>query len=1580
MADLDSLNIKINASATSATNAIDKLKHSLSTLSSALDHYLDEKEAVKGLTNFADGLEHVTAAISNLDTRKLREISQAMNGLSRAAANLDKAGNATSNLEKAINIRAKKQTEQLAQEFDLQKSSIKDVNAAVKEVYKTIGNDEALSKAKRNLEDLIKTYLRFIAATPDQIRLLKELERINKSGQKVQLPAGTIAEAGDDYRSARATLGKAFTSGAGIMDIDEFVSQMNNSMVQVGNTAQDTFTNLVNAAKEAKRQLDGINFFDLSKGNRATMQDAISGDIEALVRNATKLKESNAAQNIQDVSNAAQNVSQNSEGLVRLSNGLRSMADVQVNAELGTNLGTLSSAVSRLGTPTAEKGMQVMYQMSGAVNSMNGIVVPQIGEQLSLLASGMAKLGGKYVEKAAYSLPFIADGLKQLAGVEVPQMDGLASLADGVSRFGYAKIDRAITNMPTLTKEIVNLINAVKKTGDVSRNVVDLTRALADLSANASKITGKTQHLPKIFNSIGSSAKKSRPHVFSLASAIGKVYAAYWMLFRFAGKLKEAINISSDLTEVQNVVDNVFGNMTKSADDFAKSAINNLGMSELQAKQMASRFQAMGKAMQISNKQVADASGFLANKLREDAVLYDRNAASAAQMSLNLTRLAADMASFYNVDYEEVADDLASVYTGMSRPLRRYGLDLTENTLREYAMKNGLDANIKSMTQAQKTLLRYQYVLANTTAAQGDFARTAHTWANQVRILKQNFIQLGAIIGTAFINSLKPMVMAFNNAFNTILDLAQKAVNALGKLLGWQIEIQDVGVTFDDAADGMEDYTDATEDAADAQEKLNSNLQAFDKLNVLTSKKDNNNGDDGTGSGSGNGGGSQATGGGVRVLPYESDIDSWYDFGKRIAETIADALWNIDWDKIKEGARNIAHNIAEFINGFIDTDEFWTGIGHTIAEALNTALTFVDTLLTDIKWGKLGQQIGNLINQAVDDFDWKLLGKTIADGINAAFSFLLGFATTFDAAALATGITDAINSFFETWDPETTAEALNKLVDKLEEFIATALGNLDYKVIFEKFAKFFETLEPDTIFALIAFLTWKKLGTAIGKKIAAALGAEISKALGSISLGKIVLNLPQITINWGLYGTESFVGMFAPLFWKIDEYLTANLPQALTKAIGGALQMAVAGGLVGAVMGPAGALGGLIAGAIAGALIGPFTEDGDVIGALIEAIGEGIEKAFSAIEETIGSAIANLFNFDSAIGLFEEAKKNFEKGGVYIFLGLVDGFASAIVFLTTPIWNIYRTICEILGIHSPAEKMKPIGKNILLGIVEGFKEKWDAWTTAITEWYDKYVATWFTFEAWNKLFIEIWNALKAVWDELVSWWQESIQKWWDDDVAKWFEYDTWLELYENIKDALKETWDNTVGQWATDIKDWWDNDVAPWFTFKQWDDLLSSIGDAFQSAFEAAAEMAIEPINSVLSAVENMVNGAIDGLNKLIELANKVPGVDLENIGHVDFGEVGFANGGYPAPGLFIAGEAGPELVGTIGGRTAVVNNDQIVQAVSAGVAKAVAGVLGSSSSNQELVVNLDGREVYRSVVSHDRQFKQSTGHSAFNY
>ena len=96
-----------------------------------------------------------------------------------------------------------------------------------------------------------------------------------------------------------------------------------------------------------------------------------------------------------------------------------------------------------------------------------------------------------------------------------------------------------------------------------------------------------------------------------------------------------------------------------------------------------------------------------------------------SDMSITLTELAADMASFYNVEQEDVAKSLQSIFTGETEPMRQYGIDLTNATVQQWALNNGIKANMSTMTNAEKTLLRYQYTLEASSAAAGDFARTS---------------------------------------------------------------------------------------------------------------------------------------------------------------------------------------------------------------------------------------------------------------------------------------------------------------------------------------------------------------------------------------------------------------------------------------------------------------------------------------------------------------------------------------------------------------------------------------------------------------------------------------------------------------------------------------------------------------------------------------------------------------------------------------------------------------------------------------------------------------------------------------
>lgn len=174
------------------------------------------------------------------------------------------------------------------------------------------------------------------------------------------------------------------------------------------------------------------------------------------------------------------------------------------------------------------------------------------------------------------------------------------------------------------------------------------------------------------------------------------------------------------------------------------------------------------------------------------------------------------------MEQSDVARNLQAVFTGETEPLRKYGLDLTQATLKEWAMKQGLDADISSMTQAEKTMLRYQYVMATTAAAQGDFARTSDTWANQIRILKQSFEQLAAIIGGALINAFKPFVRTLNAVMQKVIAFATTVTNALGSIFGWKFEISAGGLADDwsDAAGSAADIADSTGQAAKNVEKM----------------------------------------------------------------------------------------------------------------------------------------------------------------------------------------------------------------------------------------------------------------------------------------------------------------------------------------------------------------------------------------------------------------------------------------------------------------------------------------------------------------------------------------------------------------------------------------------------------------------------------------------------------------------------------------------------------------------------------------------------------------------------------------
>lgn len=659
---------------------------------------------------------------------------------------------------------------------------------------------------------------------------------------------------------------------------------------------------------------------------------------------------------------------------------------------LATKLDRLTTSMASLNRTNLSGFSMSMRNIATSMQGLKDVKLPDY----TRLAKGINKFASidtANIYNAGTAMQELGKSLRILDGVNLS--DDAIKVADfvkSVSKFGNKSATQAVDNIPRLATALRNLMGTLSGAPLVSQNLIDMTNALANLSRTGSSSGRASTSLARSFDLYSSSSNRARKSTWSLARAFGKMYASYWLVFRAFRQIGKAIDISSQLTEIQNVVDVTFGDMTYKVEQFAETSIEKFGMSELTLKKTASQFQAMGSAMNINSKNIASANKYLNSQTDKYVDLGN----SMADVSVTLTKLTADMSSFYNVEQKVIAEDLQSIFTGQTKPLRQYGIDLTEVNLKQWAMNEGLNSNIESMTQAEKVMLRYQYVLAHTTQAQGDFARTANTWANQIRILKQNFEQLGVIIGQTFINMLKPLVRMLNTVMSSILAFAETVSNALGKIFGWKFEVGAGGITneLEDGAGYADDLSDAMGSSADEAKRLRTYLLGIDELNVIDPQDVASGGSGGAG-GAGGGGasGGQWVKGETIFEDYKSEIDSLFELGDYISQTLSRAMESIDWEKIYEKARGFGTGLADFLNGLI-SPRLFGNIGKTIANSLNTALYFLNSFGETFDFYEFGESIAWGIRDFFDNFDFTLLAETLNTWVDGIKLTIKGFVDT----------------------------------------------------------------------------------------------------------------------------------------------------------------------------------------------------------------------------------------------------------------------------------------------------------------------------------------------------------------------------------------------------------------------------------------------------------------------------------------------------------------------------------------------------------------------------------------------------------
>ena len=304
---------------------------------------------------------------------------------------------------------------------------------------------------------------------------------------------------------------------------------------------------------------------------------------------------------------------------------------------------------------------------------------------------------------------------------------------------------------------------------------------------------------------IGSNAESSLGGIFkNLGETIAAAFAVD-KLFEFG---KESIRLASNLNEVQNVVDVTFGNMSEEINKFADNAITQFGMSDFYAKKFTSTMGAMLKS-----------SGFTGQGL--------------VDMSEGITTLAGNMASFYNISQEDAFDKLRSGMMGMIRPLEEMGIKMTEVDLKNFALAKGFKVPYQSMDQATQTLVRYNYIMAHTKDIQGDYARTSQSWANQTRLLSQEWDKFKETFGSGLINILSNALKGFN-AFILKIQVASEYFKAFTSLVFG--DAQATSKSTDSTNKLADATTKAGDAAATAAKKVSGSLGSFDQLNIIGQK------------------------------------------------------------------------------------------------------------------------------------------------------------------------------------------------------------------------------------------------------------------------------------------------------------------------------------------------------------------------------------------------------------------------------------------------------------------------------------------------------------------------------------------------------------------------------------------------------------------------------------------------------------------------------------------------------------------------------------------------------------------------
>lgn len=1289
---------------------------------------------------------------------------------------------------------------------------------------------------------------------------------------------------------------------------------------------------------------------------------------------------------------------------------------------LSTSLATVNgSSLSNLANGVS--------QLSSAMQNMNVKTT-----DFTRLAKNITKIGSVDSAALANTATSLEAVTKAVASISaIPQnATQVTEFAKSLGKLGSKSIENATVNIPKLGNALNGLMTTLSRAPNVSSNVIAMTNALANLASQGSKVGTSSNSLQKSLYGVSASARTATRSSWNLASAIGKFYATYFMVIRGSKKLVEAIKSTTDYIEAFNYQAVAFGkigsewdkdyekygydNATAYAESFQNRVNDTLGkLSGLKVNVQGGLLEESGaKNLGLNIQEITQYASQLASVTNS----LGQTGEATTAITKSMTMLAGDISSLFNVDYKTVAQNLQSGLIGQSRALYKYGIDITNATLATYAYNLGISKSVSEMTQMEKQQLRVLAILDQSKVSWGDLANTINSPSNMLRQFSNNMKEVGMVAGQLFIPILSKVMPVVNGVTIAI----KRLLVGLASLMGVKIDFESFGQSgYKDTSDGLEDISDGYQNVADSAKKATLSLMGFDEINKLQ--------DDTSSSKGSSGGGGSSIDLADDIAKAAADYEAAWNKAFANMENSAIA-WADRIDKALEPVKKIFRDFAigDFKMAGKDTSELVAGILNWFADAIDK-----------VPWFTIGQKMGDFLA----GIDWTKVfnaaGKVIVQGLKGAIELYLGILSKAPIETLLISLV-AVPKALKAIGASSVIASITKTYNKLNSLSImaedTARAMKAAKNGSAAAASALTFMHPKITKATLDFQDFRK--AVKDKGLFTVFNNGITKVRNNMSLFQKAL-LGGVSAFGEFKLIESG---FYDIAKGSDNLVTSIAKIAGGAAIGAAglyTAFGPAGLAMAAIVGVTGAIKGFIK---IQDEIPDYLSGYGVIREEVSKTTSEIQQSIASIEDSwksnttadeIEALKTKYFELANQTGLTTEQQKLL-KDIAQELVEKVPELSEVIDTETGAYKGTREEIEKLIDKKQEEYRLEALREDYIQLIKDEYKEKkelkkmedalndskeklkqkqeelnrltYDGALQVVEMTPDEATA----YASVTREIEQLNKEVKANQDK-VNEARGTVQQATADMQFCWNELkNTAVGTSQETKEAVTnayETAKNEVASKLGIISDDTQNVFSQMGTVGA--DAGRSLSDNFSSNISNIPYSAKRAYQSIVDQVEageigeetgsqlmQALADTIDSKSWLIQnalsnsFASKFSGEVFDNNGNISESAFhiaiqpkprAYATGGFPEDGLFFANHN--EMVGKFSnGKTAVANNDQITQGIKQAVIEGMSEVFANANVGQQngnIVVQIDGQEVFRTTQRYANQYTAMTGQPAFN-